>query len=40
MKQTKLNANTEALANRNDIRVIKLRQGGGELYGYLLEQKA
>ena len=36
----KLNADTEAFINRDDIRVIKLRQGGGELYGYYWGKKS
>lgn len=36
----KLNADTETIVNRDDIRVIKLRQGGGELYGYYWGKKS
>lgn len=36
----KLNPDTEQLVNRDDIRVIKLRQGGGELYGYYWGKKS
>ena len=35
-----LNPDTEKLVNRDDIRVIKLRQGGGELYGYYWGKKS
>ncbi len=35
----KLNSDTENLVNRNDIQVIKLHQGGGELYGYYWGKK-
>lgn len=36
----KLNADTETIVNRDDVRVIKLRQGGGELYGYYWGKKS
>lgn len=35
----KLNEDTADLVNKYDIRVIKLRQGGGELYGYYWGKK-
>lgn len=36
----KLNSDTETLVNRDNIRVIKLWQGGGELYGYYWGKKS
>lgn len=36
----KLDKDTESLVNREDIRVIKLRQGGGELYGFYWDKKS
>ncbi len=36
----KLNDDTETIVNRDDVRVIKLRQGGGELYGYYWGKKS
>lgn len=35
----KLDSDTRNLVNRDDIRVIKLHQGGGELYGYYWGKK-
>ena len=36
----KLNDDTETIVNRDDVCVIKLRQGGGELYGYYWGKKS